>query len=385
MPEEPQIRGLSMQRRRWFFRALVFVFLVALPAVIFYTTGYRLSFDNDETTIVTTGGMYIDTESTDVQVYLNEEEYVRPRLFQSAYYLQNIEAGKHRVVVQAEGVHTWVKELPVDPHIVIEAAAFNAPTVPQLRPITQYQTGAGAAVYFGVATSTIFSDATSTESLVISSTTATSTYTVNPEYEFVAALFASSSTSTVSVFADNAPEPRFQFAKPVAPGATNTASTTVSEIERSNIRLTDRGWEVYAQWRGDERNIPYYFCVSSTTKAMTGERYGSHVAEAIFSMLGTTTATSTVFDLDGRTCRSEIKLDHLQQDVYAYNFFPGTASQVVMHLQNGLYVTEIDDRGWQNTQPLLLGNNLRVLFENDVMYVERDGYYFELLTEIDSN
>lgn len=385
MLDEPQIAALPKKHRTFFFWSLVLVFVCALPAVIFYTTGYRLSFENDETSIVTTGGIYIDTENTDVEVYLDEEQITRPRLFRSAYYLQNIAAGKHRVVVQANGVHTWVKELPVDPHIVIEAAAFNIPTIPQLRPITRFQTTNGSSVYRGVdatvSTSTIFRDATTTEPFLFATSTATSTYTVNPEFEFVMQLFASSSSSTISVFAGNEPQPRFTFAKE---SEVTTATTTEVITERGDIRIEDRGWEIYALWQGQENNVPHYFCVSSSTKATTSERYGSHVADQVFDALATTTATSTVFTLDDRTCRTEIKLDHLRQDVYAYYFFPGASDLVLLHLEEGLYVTEIDDRGWQNTQQLLGGDDFLMLVENDVIYIKRDGYYFEVIPELET-
>jgi len=389
MPSEPQIQALPTRRRAWFFWTLVLIFAAALPTVIFYTTGYRLSFENDATSIVTTGGMYLDTIDTNVEVYLDEEQFTRPRLFQSAYYLQNIAAGQHRVVVQANGLHTWVKDLPVDEYVVTEAATFNVPVTPQLRPITEYVTEAGVAVY-QVATTTnaagiIFGSATSTELFTLSTSSSVAIFEDNPEYEFISTLFASSATSTASVFADNAPEERFGFSELSLATTSATTSTTVIEIiERNDIRLIDRGWEVYALWEGDDRDIPYFFCVNQSSRASTSARYGEHVAEAIYSMLGTTTASSTVFEQDERICRTEIKLDHLQQDVYGYNFFPGSAGQVVLHLQDGLYVTEIDDRAWQNTQPLLLGSDVLVVFENDQIYIQRGEYFFELITELDT-
>ena len=114
MPIEPEIKSLSYESRKGFFLILVVVFLVALPTFIFYTSGYRLSFENEETSIVTTGGIYITADNLGVDVYLDEEKVDRPRLFRSAYYIQNIENGLHRLVVQGPGLQTWVKVLPVD-------------------------------------------------------------------------------------------------------------------------------------------------------------------------------------------------------------------------------------------------------------------------------
>ena len=387
MPQEPQITGMSSRRRTVFFWGLVLIFLFALPAMIFYTTGYRLTFEEDaQTMVVTTGGVYVSTQSTDVDVYLDEEQIERPRLFRSAYYIQNIDAGVRRVVVQGEGIQTWVKELPVESRIVTEAAAFNLPVVPRLRPVTEFQTVAGASVYFASSTpAALFSDATTTTEFVVSATARTSQYVENPEYEFVTSLFSSSTATTTSIFADFIRDlDRFRF---IAPGeeVSATSTTTADTIEQNDIQLVNRGLELYAVWQGAPQDVPYYFCVASSTLASTSEQYGEHVADAVFAQLGTTTATSTLVMVDDRVCRTEIKLDRLRQDVYLYDFFPGSSDLVLLQLESGLYVTEIDDRAWQNSQVLYPGSDFRTIVENGLIYVELDDEYFEVITEIESN
>jgi len=385
MPQEPQIVGMSKQRRNFFFWTLVLVFVVLLPTMIFYTTGYRLTFDDDsETTMVTTtGGMYITTANLEVDVYLDEEQIEQPRLFRNAYYIQNIKAGQHRIVVQAPEVHTWVKELPVDSYIVIEAAAFNLPTTPRLRPITQYVNSDGAAVYQSAATtSEIFGTATATEPFVFATTSSVASFTVNPEYEFVETLFGTSTATTTSVFAQFLRDmDRFRFASPEDRIAT-TSTSTPEVIEQNDVELLSRELELYAVWRGQENNIPFYFCVTNSNATSTKARYGQHVADAVFA---TSTATSSpIFMIDDQTCRSEIKLDRLRQDVYLFDFFPGTSDLVLLHLENGLYVTEIDDRAWQNTQPLYLGDDFTTIIENDIIYIEENRNFFEIIPEIES-
>lgn len=106
MQLEPEIKSLSYKKRKSFFSVLVVVFLVSLPAFIFYTSGYRISFENEETSIVTTGGIYITADNLNVDVYLDEERVEKPRLFRSAYYIQNIENGLHRIVVQGPDLQT---------------------------------------------------------------------------------------------------------------------------------------------------------------------------------------------------------------------------------------------------------------------------------------
>jgi hypothetical protein len=56
---------------------------------------------------------------------------------------------------------------------------------------------------------------------------------------------------------------------------------------------------------------------------------------------------------------------------------------VVIQLQDGLYVTEIDDRAWQNTQMIYPGDNFRAVATDTNIYIEEDGKYFELVTKID--
>lgn len=383
--EEPQIAHLPYQRRKRFFWVLVLIFLFALPSLIFYTTGYRLSFENEETSIVTTGGMYITTDNLDVDVYLDEIQVDRPRLFRSAYYIQNIAAGKHRIVVQRPDLYTWVKELPVDPYIVIEAAAFNMPVTPHIRPIAEYTDIDGTMVFQAEATSTaLFPKATTTVPFRISTSTATTSLAVNEEYIYVASLFSTTSTSTQSVFSRFFQDmDRFRFATTSddQPNDEQATSTEEQFIERGNMRLVERRGELYATWRDSVSSIPYYFCVTAGTATSTAQRYGEHVANDVARLRHSTT-TPLLIDGD-RVCRPEIKLDRKRQDVFYYDFFPNNPDLVVLQLEDGVYVTEIDDRAWQNTQLLYPGDDLRVVVENDSIYIEEAGRLFEILTEIE--
>lgn len=384
------MKNLSYKNRQRFFWLLVLVFLIALPSLIFYTTGYRISFEDDETTIVTTGGIYVTTDNLEVDVYLDEEQVERPRLFRSAYYIQNIEAGQHRVVVQSPGLHTWVKELPVDSHIVIEAAAFNMPVVPQVRPITEYVTATGTPVVFASptvsgATSTALQPwlehASVTVPYFFATSSATSTFEQNEEFIYVESLFSTTSTSTRSVFERILDEvERFRFATTSPMNASNTMNE-VEMVERGDTRIIQRNNELYAVWTGSNNAIPYYYCVTDASATTTARRYGEHVAEAIERIRRS--STTDLIIAENRICRPEIKLDRLRQDVYFSDFFPNSSDLILLQLEDGLYVTEIDDRAWQNTQRLYPGTDFRTVVENDVIYIEDGGRFFEVVPEIE--
>ncbi len=383
MQMEPQIEILSPKSRQRFFLSLVAIFVLALPALIFYTTGYRLNFENEETSIVTTGGMYITTDNLEVDVYLDDTKVERPRLFRSAYYIQNIAAGEHKIVVQRPDLHTWVKELPIDSHIVIEVSAFNMPVLPHVRPVTKYITATGTPVYLGVENADdLFSDATSTVPVFVTASTMTKNYVLNEEFTFVKSLFASTTaTTTRSVFERIIDEvDKFRFST-TTDEKDKVSTTTETLVERGNMRLVENKGDLYAKWRGSVQNIPYYFCVTNESASTTALRYGVHVAEQI-KLLSTSTTSPLLIDGD-RVCRPEIKLNRLRQDVYFYDFFPNSSDLVLLQLQDGLYVTEIDDRAWQNIQKIYSGSDIQVVVENNTIYVRDGDYYFELVTKIE--
>lgn len=377
---EPQIQSLSYNSRKYFFWLLVIVFLVALPSLIFYTTGYRLNFENEQTTIVTTGGMYITTDNLEVDVYLDEEQVERPRLFRSAYYIQNIEAKLHRVVVQREDLQTWVKVLPIDPYIVAEVAAFNMPAIPHIRPIAKNNTIDDKQIYILSSTTiNLFPKATTTVPYEIITKKATTTLKENQEHIFVASLFGTSTVVKQSVFERFLDEVgRFGFATTTVDGV---ATSTEPVVLSGSMQLLDRDGELYAVWKGSDNNVPYYFCTANVSSSTISERYGEHVAIETERLRMSTTTPLIVNG--SKICRPEIKIDRKRQDVYFYDFFPASSDLVLLQLEDGLYVTEIDDRSWQNTQLLYPGDDFEVVLENGQIFIHEDGLYFELVTEID--
>ncbi len=386
MPTEPQIKLMSYQKRTILFKILFGIFIFALPFFIFYTTGYRLSFEEEGATFVTTGGIYVTTDVLEVEVYLNEERVERPRLFRSAYYIQNIEEGQHRVVVQGAGLQTWVKELPVDAHIVTEVAAFNMPESPIIRPIAEYVNDVGEQVFYSVdPEADLFPQATTTVPYVTTSTRSTAILSKNSEFAYVKDLFASSTEATTNASLINRIDRELQRFEIATTTIAGNASTTViyPYIERGDMHIVDRGTDLYAVWTGQENNIPHYFCVTAQASSSVVVRYGEHVARQVEAQR--LSLTDTLLIDGGRFCRNEIKLDRKRQDVLYYAFFPNSSDLVVLQLEDGLYVTEIDDRAWQNTQQIYSGTDFDVYVTDDAIYIMEDDRYFELITEIPEN
>lgn len=380
MPSEPIIKPLSQNNRIWTFRILLAVFCIAMPVFVFYAMGYRVDF-GDEGNIITVGGLYISADADDVLMFVDEEPVEDMRIFQQAAYIQNLDAGVHRIHVQREGLQTWVKELPVYPHIVTEAESFNIPAVPQIRFIPEWLTAEGLPVLITDDAETVFPNASTTNTVIATTSPRTGGYTSNTEYEYVASLFAAvdevdgDARRAVDVFQQD-----FSFNEPrAAEDSTSTATTT--KILR-DMRLYESGDEVYAEWTGLERNLPYYYCVMYTSPATTTEEYGEHVYESLLERYGDTHDLADPALSGTRLCRDTIRIDRIGQKIEWFDFMPNDIHHVLLVLEDGLYVVEVDDRAWQNVQLLYPGDDLEMRIDGGRIYVFDGEHYFEVFTEL---
>lgn len=387
MPSEPQVKPLSLFRRQILFGSLVAFFVIALPIFIFYATGYRYDIMAEVPTITATGGIYITSTLPDANIYVNEVVVTNARTFRNASYLQGLTAGVHRIHVQSDGADTWVKELMVLPHIVTEAESFNMPLIPHIRPITRYTTTEGLPVVMLASTSTEpFLGATTTSPFLATTSKAIAALTLNREYMRIASLFTEKASTTalrtrleaevVSLTSRN------------GKSATTSTSTlaklqaATTTVVSDDIALYRAGEEVFAKTLGTGRRIPGYFCAVKhpTLDIVTGTN------KTASSTLGEISQTVDFVPGNlGRLCRSAIRIDRKWQSVIDFMFMPGDTNLVLMHLTNGLYVVEIDDRSWQNVQLLYPGQDLAVLTDGDSIYASSTAGIIEIYTEVPRN
>jgi hypothetical protein len=378
----PTVQPLPRARRRFVFVTLFLFFVVAVPIFVFYATGYRYDFAGDGA-ITTTGGLYITVGGEEGDVFLNEEQVRDVRIFRNATYIQNIVPGMQRVHVQAEGLHTWVKDLPVYPYIVTEAESFALPVVPQVRPIAKYQTATSAQVFTGIASGTkLFEGVSSTVPFVLSTSTATSSLVRNPEYDFVVALFATSTaTSTLLTRVVDGVTGVLSRDTPSDKATTTEATTTVATTtkQQDNLVLSERDGDIYVTYVGAKNSTPYYFCVPRAPLASTSALYGSHVMLSVASAVAAE-KVPTVDAVTERMCRTQIKIDRQWQTVLDFDFFPGSADLIVLHREDGVSVVEVDDRAWQNTQMLYTKPIDELVINNGRLYAKDGDMIFELIT-----
>ncbi|MEX0913275.1 MAG: PEGA domain-containing protein [Candidatus Paceibacterota bacterium] len=370
----PQVKPLSYRHRNLFFTLLATVFFLSLPFLFLYATGYRFNFN--QTSLVSTGGLYVAVERTGAEIYINGELVRETRVFRRAFYSQGLEAATHRIHVQKEGHHTWVKELPVYPHLVTEAQAFNLPLTPQVRVISPWQTESGVMVL--TSSSTVLTNATASNQYLFEHKASTSTLASNSEFSSLITLFETSATSTVTNRANTA-------LNDLLPTATSQEATTTKEWRGVRLYEGEEG-NVYATFVGSLSQMPYYYCADSfppyqpsatTTKGVTAGISATDVALAanLDDKLPLEVQTVSI----ETPCDPTIQLDRKGEMVSYFDFFPNSTDLVLLAQASGVYAVEIDNRAWQNRQPILLGEDLRAVVQNGTIYIYDGQYIYQVL------
>lgn len=175
-------------------------FLVIIPALILYVTGYRL---NNEFKLVRTGGIYIHAFASDVSLYINDEDPFELSLFRTGFFIQNLLPDYYNLKMTKEGYYPWVKRLKVYPHMVAEAFPVMIPQNISLK-----------------------------------------------EVEL--------STSTINTIF-NGPENLIN--KNGNKGNINSSTSTIPVIKRGKVEISFDSNTIYSEWKGTINNAPSYFCL----------------------------------------------------------------------------------------------------------------------------
>ena len=371
MAPQPKIQPLPRAHRRLYFLSLLTIFIIGVPVLILLATGYR--FENG-TELISTGGIYVGSDRSGSEIYINDELVQETRIFRRGFYAQNLEPGVHHIHVQKEDHHTWVKEIVVVPHRVTEAQAFNLPLEPNIREIPRFVLLDGTPL-FELSTTTA-----STTAEVLASTTVR--VAPNSEHIAILDLFATTTATTSLEILDILTLVENELI------ATTTTEIATTSKELQDMKLFEKEEGLFAMWIGDEGDVPYYFCAIATSsppsEAPMHNNDGS-VIKARSSEIGIEigTTTETVFDnaiLEQR-CRGEIQLGTNDEELIAFDFFPGNSDLALLLLPSGVYVEEIDDRGWQNIQPLYLKEDIDMRVLDGRIYIQDGEYLLEVLTE----
>lgn len=375
------VQPLPYKKRQRTFLFLVLVFVVSLPFLYLYATGYRFDFKKP-TNLVSTGGIYVAVEGAGAEIFIDGELVRETRTFRKAFYAQNLDVGTHRLHVQKDGHHTWVKELPVSKRLVTEAEAFNLPIIPQVRVVSPWQTATGTTVVREIPT-----NASSTNILYATTTTATSTFIQNTEYVSLLAHFGTTTDGEEGMVKETRAI-NFKELLDATTTPDSDESLATSTVVQGGVRLGFAGDDLYATWVGSFEQMPYYYCAPDFPPYSVTSTTASEVLPDVLDELDLVEAESEKFVMHpvqtvpkDSACDPSIRIDRKWQNVQDFDFFPGSTDLVVVALQDGIYVVEIDDRSWQNVQPLMLGSNLRFYIESSNIYVYDGNLIYQILLQ----
>ncbi len=233
-PQTPTVTTLSRRHRRTYFQILLLVFVIVVPLLFLYATGYRFDGLTDFTK---TGGIYIGAELSSADMYINNELVQETGTFRRAFYVQDLLPGTYEVKVLMDGYHPWFKTIMVSEHRVTEAQAFNLPEKPLLELISP----------------TVPNDTRS----------GTSTMALpNPVYVKILATFATTTATSTTTSKVKARATSTTLRTAVPTTSVEIATTTK---EFRGMRLSEAGKRVIATWTRDSESAPFYVCPQDTT------------------------------------------------------------------------------------------------------------------------
>ncbi len=110
---------MTKRTRTVLFLFLGTVFCVAAPAIILYSQGYRLNFQ--EKWFSKVGAFYFQVTPPRAEVFINEKSMGQTARVLGSMLTKNFSPGSYYVRIQKEGYHSWSKQLEITEKQVTEA------------------------------------------------------------------------------------------------------------------------------------------------------------------------------------------------------------------------------------------------------------------------
>jgi hypothetical protein len=195
-----------MPRRTRFTLALVafFAFVVMVPALVLYASGYRFSSVQGESGLVPMGALSITVPDRPATLFVDGNAVAEPGLFADSFFIRNVYPGIHTLDIVASGTIPWHREVYVMPTKVAYAFPFMVAQEPVASRLT----------------------------------------TASSSYASVSKAFASSSPVNVAT------------------------SSVSAHIRGDVAVWIEDGHTVLVEWRGNTSEIPYFFCSVADAKEL---------------------------------------------------------------------------------------------------------------------
>jgi hypothetical protein len=117
-------------KKRMYMFLFFMVFIIVIPVLILYSSGYRLS---GKFKLVKTGGIYLVNDESDVVVKLNGRVKKRAGLFDKNLLIKDLKPATYYTRVEKDGYRIWEKNITVEEQKVVECFPLLIPV--DLKPV----------------------------------------------------------------------------------------------------------------------------------------------------------------------------------------------------------------------------------------------------------
>ncbi|MBZ9571824.1 hypothetical protein KJA15_00595 [Patescibacteria group bacterium] len=127
---------MTKKARTILFLICLFLFLISVPLIVFYSQGYRFDFDSKK--IVQTGAFYFKVWPKSVQIYLDGKLEKKTDFFFGSALIKDLLPKKYDVEIKKSGFHSWKKILQIKEKEVTEVkSVFLIPENPKFTILTK--------------------------------------------------------------------------------------------------------------------------------------------------------------------------------------------------------------------------------------------------------
>lgn len=119
-----------------------------------------------------------------------------------------------------------------------------------------------------------------------------------------------------------------------------SATTSPNVKMLGDLLIKNDDGKLRALWTGGADSIPSYFC-------------------------------------ENITCKSEVVIS-APSLVLSFDFFPGREDLLILRTENGIYVSEVDDRSPQNIQKIISGQGYDFRIKDGKIYLKKDGSVYSV-------
>jgi hypothetical protein len=318
---------------------LIVLFLIVTPILVAYSLGYRVLDIDSVFTLEKTGGIYVHSNVSDTNVYLDGKFNKTNGTFFKNTLIQNLKPEtNHAVRIEKTGYQSWIKTLPVYSSLVTESRVLMIPEeVPQREVFPFAGTDGEGTTTVSAKAKIVKGKPVPTDEEYKNLMTlfeGKDIYATSTQTKIITSLNTTSATTTGTSTKD-LPDYFVKLGIDDPQSLKNLIQNgqEISWLENGNIILN---------WVGGSVEIPYYYC------------------------------------LEPDNCSEKIVLDW-NDDIKKFDFLPGRNDVFLVLVNSGLYAVEVDGRSERNVQ-IVYGGNIDdfLIGPNNKIFVRDGDKFFEL-------